>query len=368
MATPDVFVVVTPGLEELAAEELGELGLSGTIVEGGLEVPGGMEAVYRVSMFSRLATRVLLRMGRARGGSLAQLAEGVRHLPWRRYVHPGQPLVVNVTLRDSKLWRRDIVARKVDLAVDDALKKVPRGGTRPPREPAGIWVRVEKERVDLSLDTSGELLHRRGWGRDRTEAPLRETLAAAVLRGCGWRPGQTLIDPMCGSGTFLLEAATLVAGHAPGARRAFAFERFPEHDPARWEALAAYQRPIEGSGAFLGSDIDPEAVRATRANAERARVADRLDLQVLDARQLVAPPGEKGWVVCNPPYGERLAKGRARATVAALGRTLKERFPGWGVALVVPPRLVPSVGLPLETVLSFSNGGLKVVCAAGRVP
>lgn len=367
MAASDVFVVVTPGLEELAAEELGELGLSGTIVEGGLEIRGGLEAVYRVSMFSRLATRVLLRMGRARGGTLAQLAEGVRHLPWRRYVHPGQPLEVQVTLRDSKLRRRDIVARKVELAVGDALKRVPRSG-RPPREPAGIWVRVERDKVELSIDTSGELLHRRGWGRDRTEAPLRETLAAGVLRGCGWRPGQPLLDPMCGSGTILLEAATLVAGRAPGAQRSFAFERFPEHDPERWAALAAYQRPVADPAPLLGSDIDPEAVRAARANAERAGVAAAVDLAVADARTLQAPPDGPGWVVSNPPYGARLAKGRAKATVGALGSTLREGFSGWGVALVLPPRLVPAVGLPLETVLSFSNGGLKVVCAAGVVP
>ena len=367
MATPDVFVVVPPGIEALALEELQELGLRGELEEGGVLVRGGLEAVYRVSLFSRLASRVLLRVGRARGGSLAQLADGIRHLPWRRYVHPGQALDVHVTLRDSKLHRRDTVARKVELAVGDALKRVRKEG-RPPHTPAGIWVRVERDKVELSVDTSGELLHRRGWGRDRTEAPRRENLAAAVLRGCGWVPGQPLIDPMCGSGTFLIEAATMLAGKAPGAHRSFAFEHFPDHDPERWKALAAYQAPLAEGALLLGSDRNPEAVRAARANAKRAGVDAWIDWAEADVRALACPPDALGWVISNPPYGERLAKGQAKSVARALGGVLRERFAGWGVALVMPPRLVSAVGLPLETVLSFSNGGLHVVVAAGVVP
>jgi putative N6-adenine-specific DNA methylase len=366
VAQGEVFVVVPPGTEELAAEELGELGLSGELHDGGLLVTGGLEAVYRVSLFSRLSSRVLLRVGRARGGSLAQLADGVRHLPWKRYLQRGQPLKVHVTLRDSRLRRRDTVAKKVELAIGDALKSQTRGRGAPPPE-AGVWVRVERDKVELSIDTSGELLHRRGWGVARTEAPLRENLAAAVLRGCGWVPGQPLVDPMCGSGTFLLEAATLLEGHAPGSRRSFAFEHFPDHDAARWEALRAYAAPLDARSPLFGSDVDPDAVRAARSNAERAGVAGAIDWQVCDVAELEAPPGP-GWVVTNPPYGERLAKGQAKAVVRRLGHTLRERFAGWGVAVVLPPRLVSAVGLPLETAMTLSNGGLRVVVAVGVVP
>lgn len=367
MAQPRVFVVVPPGLEELAEEELAELGLGGTVTEGGLEVGGGLEAVYRVCLHSRIASRTLLRVGRARANSLATLATGVRNLGWRRWVHPRQAVDVHVSLRNSRLRRRDIVARKVQLAVGDALKRAPANG-RPPTTAAGIWVRIEGDKAELSVDAAGDHLHRRGWARDRTEAPLRENLAAAVLRGCGWVPGQALVDPMCGSGTFLLEAATVLAGKAPGAQRRFAFEAFPEHDAERWGALKAQLAPLPTDSLLLGSDIDPEAVRAARANAQRAGVSDRLHVEQADIADLHPPDDALGWVACNPPYGQRLAKGQAKQLVSTLGRVLRTRFSGWGVALVLPPGLVPVAKLPLKTVLSFRNGGVPVVCAAGVLP
>jgi len=366
VARPDVFVVVPPGIEELAAEELSELGLSGQLDDGGIEVGGGLEAVYRVCLHSRLASRVLVRVGRARAPTLARLATGIRNLGWRRYVHPGQALDVRVTLRNSRLRRRDIVARKVELAIGDALKRVPDPG-RPPREAAGVWVRIDGERAELSVDAAGELLHRRGWATHRTEAPLRENLAAAVLRGCGWVPGQALVDPMCGSGTFLLEAATVLAGIAPGARRSFAFETFPDHDDERWATLKGQLAPRAVDSVLVGSDRDPAAVRAAAANAERASVADRIALSVTDVAELRPPDDALGWVVTNPPYGKRLAKGHARQVVGTLGKVLRERFGGWGVALVLPAGLVSATRLPLQTVLSFRNGGVPVVVAAGVV-
>ena len=366
MGKPEVFVVVPPGLEELAEEELAELGIPTEVCPGGLEVGGGLEAVYRTCLHSRLASRVLVRVGRARATTLATLATGVRNLGWRRWVHPKQPLQVHVTLKNSKLRRRDIVARKVELAIGDSLKRV-RGASRGPSTPAGIWVRIDGEKAELSVDAAGEHLHRRGWALDRTEAPLRENLAAAVLRGYGWAPGEALVDPMCGSGTFLLEAATVLSGRAPGAQRSFAFQAFPEHDAERWAELQSQLGPLDVDCLLLGSDIDPEAVRAARANTRRAGVADRVSLEVADVADL-EPPDALGWVVTNPPYGQRLSKGKAKRVVGTLGRVLRERFPGWGVALVLPPGLVGAARLPLQTVLTFKNGGSPVVVAAGVVP
>ena len=206
-----LFAVVPPGLEALAMEELQELGLRGVAEEGGVAFEGALEELYRVHLYARLPSRILVRLGNARAHSLASLADGLRPLPWRRFVHPGQKVQLHVSTHGKKSLRKDLVVRKAQYAIADALRK----GRRPrrgPTEEAGVWIRIVGDRAEISMDASGDHLHRRGWATHRTEAPLRENLAAAVLRGCGWEPGLPLVDPMCGSGTLLLEAATLVSG------------------------------------------------------------------------------------------------------------------------------------------------------------
>jgi len=359
-----LFAVVPPGLEELAQEELAELGLPGTVDEGGVAFEGDLSDLYRVHLHARLPSRVLVRLGYARASSLGALADGVRALGWRRYVHPGQVLDLHVTTRGRSL-RKDMVVKKVRYAIGDALKRV-KGPRRPPKEAAGVWLRIVGEKAEISMDASGEHLHRRGWATHRTEAPMRENLAAGVLRGCGWQPGLPLVDPMCGSGTLLLEGATLVAGVAAGSRRSFAFERWPSHEADVWSTLKRGTEPLGVESAFWGFDRDPRAIDAARANAERAGVS--LALEVADVGDLVPPCDDLGWVITNPPYGQRIGRGREKAVLQRFGRAVADGFSGWGVAVVLPGALVRHVGLPLETVLSFRNGGLKVVVAACIVP
>jgi putative N6-adenine-specific DNA methylase len=258
-----------------------------------------------------------------------------------------------------------MVTKKVRCAIGDDLKRV-KGPRRPPKEAAGVWVRIVGDRAEISVDASGEHLHRRGWATHRTEAPLRENLAAGVLRGCGWHPGLPLVDPMCGSGTLLLEGATLVAGVAAGSRRAFAFERWPCHEAEAWSKLKRSTEPLGVESAFWGFDRDPRAIDAARSNAKRAGVS--LALEVADVGDLVPPCEDLGWVITNPPYGQRIGKGREKAVLQRFGRALADRFSGWGVAVVLPSQLVRHVGLELEAVLRFRNGGLSVVVAAGVVP
>jgi len=360
-----MFAVVPPGVESLALEELQELGLHGVEEEGGVSFEGSLDDVYRVSLHARLPSRLLLRLGYARSHSLAALADGVRALGWRKYVHPGQRLDLHVSSHGKRRLRQDIIEKKVKYAIGDDLKRV-RGPRRPPKEAAGVWIRTVGDRAEISVDASGEHLHRRGWATHRTEAPLRENLAAAVLRGCGWHPGLPLVDPMCGSGTLLLEAATLVGGVAAGSRRSFAFERWPCHDDAAWRKHKAAVAPLDVPGGFWGFDRDAKAVEAARSNAQRAGVS--LELGVADVGDLQPPIDDVGWVITNPPYGQRIGKGREKAVLQRFGKALSERFSGWGVAVVLPGHLVRHVGVPLETVLRFRNGGIKVVVAAGVVP
>jgi putative N6-adenine-specific DNA methylase len=255
---------------------------------------------------------------------------------------------------------------KVELAIRDALRGPRLPGPRPPHEPVPVLVHAEGDLVRVSVDASGDLLHRRGWRQETAKAPLRENLAAAVLRLAGWAPGEPLVDPMCGSGTFPIEAATIAMGRAPGAGRTFAFERWPGLDQAavrKVRAAAGALQVLDRAALIAGSDRDPGAVRAAVGNARRAGVADRVRLDERRFEELVPPP-VPGLIVSNTPYGERVGSGQ----IGWIAQALRARWAGWRVALLVPPsakRVLTPLGL--EEVAGFRNGGIPVRVLVGAI-
>lgn len=353
-----VFAVVTPGLEAPLVEELGALGVRGRPEVGGATFEVDRAALYRLHLHARLPARLWVRMGTVKARSLEGLSTAVRGLAWGEYVWARQPLDVRVVATGTRIGRRDVIGHKVELAIRDALRVPRREHGRPPREPVEVLVRIEGEQAELSVDASGELLHRRGWRADVSEAPLRENLAAAVLWLAEWQPGEPLIDPMCGSGTFPIEAATIAAALAPGRARAFAFERWPSHDRAVWDEVRAVPEEPAVPTTILGSDVDPDAIRAAKANARRASVEGDVELRVGDLRSIQAP-GPSGLLVANPPYGERIRN--APAAWEALGELIRTEARGYRVALLCPdPQLLRRARLALPRVASFSNGGIRV--------
>lgn len=360
------FAVVAPGLETTLAAELKGLGASPREVEGGCEFTASRPLLYRVHLHTRIAARVWVRLGEFPAVNLEALAAGARALPWSRYVTAGRPVAVRVSSHRSRLRHANAVAAKVEHAIRDALRGPRRTDqARPVREPLDVLIRIVDDRVEASVDASGENLHRRGWRKDIGEAPLRENLAAAVLALADWDPDEPLVDPMCGSGTLPIEAATIAAGRPPGRDRTFAFQTWPSHDAEAWTALRREHGAV-GRAVILGADRDPEVLRAAEANARRAGVADRVRFEACDVAALEAPTGRPGLVVCNPPYGARIRG--ADAAWGALGRTLRERFDGWRVALLVPEgRLLSKARLRLPRVASFTNGGLRVAVHVGAI-
>jgi putative N6-adenine-specific DNA methylase len=365
------FAVTAPGLEEVLAEELEALGATVLARErGGVSVRLDRAALYRVHFHGRIAVRVRVRLGKFRSKNLEMLAQGVRALPWDRFAHPRQRITVQVAGGRPGAG----VARKVEHAIRDAL----RGGRAPPSRAAGpgagppsrlppvdVLVRSDGDQVEVSVDASGERLHRRGWRRDVTEAPLRENLAAAVLHLAQWHPGEALVDPMCGSGTFPIEAATIALAQPPGAGRSFAFEGWPSHDRELWARIRAERGVPVSSPTILGFDLDESAIDAARANARRAHVADRIVLRRagVDALELPETPG---LVVVNPPYGARLSG--AKAAWRSLGEVLRARAVGWRAALLVPdPALLRATGLVLPRIARFDNGGIDIALHVGPV-
>ena len=381
-----IFAVTAPGLEEVCAEELRALGVAGRAEPGGVAWEGTAEELYRANLWLRTASRVVVRVGTFRARTFFELERHARKLPWERWVTRGRAVRLRVTSKKSKLYHEGAIAERLLGWIDERVGGIgaSSGAGRDDEDEAAdaeaqlFVVRLSRDEVTVSADSSGALLHLRGYRRAVAKAPLRETMAAAMLLGSGWRGQAPLADPMCGSGTIAIEGALIARGVAPGiasaerAPRAFAFTAWPGFDAALWERLVAEAREAVRPAAgvpIVASDRDAGAVEAAEANAARAGVREDLDLAVRPLSALEPPAGE-GWIVSNPPYGIRVGeRDPLRNLYAALGRTLRERCPGWTLALLSADRaLEGQVGVRFEERFRTSNGGIPVRLVVGRVP
>ena len=319
------------GLESLLVRELAELQISAAAVPGGVAFPGGWDACYRANLWSRIASRVLWRIAEFDYRSEHDLYAAVRAIDWPRYFRVERTLRVNVTAQKSPLKSLEFATLRIKDAVCDRFREVL--GKRPSVERASPDVRVhaflQAQRGTLYLDTSGEALFKRGWRAGSGEAPLRENLAAGIVMLTGWTPNEVLLDPMCGAGTFLVEAAAMARGRAPGAKRRFGFERLTAFDAARWERVKSEARGTERAPQLCGSDTDSKALAAARRNLAEAGVERWVKLEQSDLLERPAP-APAGVMVMNPPYGERMGSAEELARFyPRLGDALKQRYPGW---------------------------------------
>lgn len=364
-------MLTAPGFEDALADELADLGLAGRIEKGGIAITGSEPALRSICLQSRLANQVRVRVARGRAENLDDVAKVIRAGGWKAFLHPTQPLRVSVTSSGRRFRHRPSVQKKVELAIRDALRGPRLPGPRPPRTEAVVHVRLAEGKLIASIEASGDPLHKRGWRRESGRAPIRENLAAGILRLADWDPGMPLVDPMCGSGTFVIEAATIAMRLAPGRDRSFAFELFPCHDaPAMKKARAATAgEPLDLEAPILGGDREEGAIHAARLNAKRAEVASRVELVMSTFHKLEPPPGP-GLVVVNPPYGRRVgARSKVGATYRDFGNVMKERWSGWRLAIILPnARHTSALDLDVQEVVSFKNGSLPVGLFLGRIP
>lgn len=394
------FAVAAPGLEEVVRGEVAELpGASAVRVEtGGVSFEGDLGLARVANLRLRVATRVLLRLGELEAREFARLRRAAAKLPFAAVVAPTARLTFHVTQTKSRLYHTGAVAETLAHAVADALGVRALPVLKPaeaeaaleagdPAPIAAIYARGVADRWTISVDTSGALLHRRGWRTEAGEAPLRETLAAGILRLAAWDPSTPLVDPTCGSGTFVIEAALMALGRAPGSGRRFACDSWPAAPvaaPAAPVAVPVDEPPASGPSSspspsssppiLAGSDADASAIAIARRNAERAGVADRVSFTVAPLADAAPPSGAPpGLVVANPPYGRRLDDARgAAAAYRALGDALRRRFPGWRVAILVPESrpngpLERALGLrPVER-HALHNGGLRVTLLVSTI-
>ncbi|ALG74382.1 RNA methyltransferase [Azospirillum thiophilum] len=364
----EIFMVATPGLESVLCAEAQARGFTNpTPVKGGVTVAGGWPEVWRANLEMRGATRILARVASFRAFHLAQLDKRARRVPWADFLRTDVPVRVEVSCKGSRIYHAGAAAQRIQRAIAEELgapiiREAPEAG-----EPGvSIKARIDDDLCTISVDSSGESLHKRNHKEAVHKAPMRETLAALFLRHCGYdgREPLPVVDPMCGSGTFPIEAAEIAAGLKPGRSRSFAFEQLAGFDPAVWQSLRGAGTVTEPAVRFYGSDRDAGAIAMSRANAERAGVSAWTDFRQHSVSDLVAPEGPPGLVIVNPPYGARLGTDR-KALVPlyhALGQTLKQGFAGWRVAVITnEPSLAQATELPFgEGGVSVSNGGLRV--------
>lgn len=365
----DAFAIAAPGLEPWLTRELRELGLAVTDTEGGAAFSGSIAAVYQANLHSRLASRVLVRIAEFHARALGELARRASAVAWETWLPPGAPVLIRASARKSRLYHTGAIVERVAEGITKRVSAEPRRRRgdfeEEEADEAGaltLLVRLSDDRCTISIDSSGALLHRRGYRQAVAKAPLRETLAAAMLMASEWRPADGLADPFCGSGTIAIEAALFARDIAPGIGRSFAFERWPAHDPALWNATCdearARVKPA-APGPILASDRDAGAVAAARENAARAGVD--ADVAIAQAPLAAAPLGPPGaWIVTNPPYGVRVGEAAPlRDLYAALGKVTRDN----GRRLVVlsaNAQLDMQLGPGLRTILATRNGGIPV--------
>lgn len=356
----EIFIVTAPGLEPVLCAEVRARGFATpTLVKGGVTVTGGWPEVWRANRELRGAVRVLARIGAFRAFHLAQLDKRARRVPWATILRPDVPVRVEASCKGSRIYHAGAAAQRIERAIHEEL-----GAPISAEAEITVKARIDDDLCTISVDTSGESLHKRGHKDAVHKAPMRETMAALFLRQCGYDGREPVVDPMCGSGTFVIEAAEIAAGLVPGRSRGFAFEKLATFDAAAWEGM----RRATGNGPrpglrFYGSDRDAGAVAMSRANAARAGVDDLTDFQQHAVSDLMPPEGPPGLVIVNPPYGDRIGEKKSLFPLYhALGQTLLARFAGWRTGIITnEASLAKATGLPFAPPSApVSHGGLRV--------
>lgn len=355
------FVVTTPGFEEVTARELKNLGLDvNKSVRGGVQFRGGLRELYLANLWLRSASRILVRLGEVGARDFPTLFQRLSRMPWGRFIKPGQGCDIRVASHTSRLIHTGRIADTCRDAIDKSL------GEKCSRDLVDqkVYIRMLDDRCQVSVDSSGEHLHRRGYHLASVNAPLRENLAAGCLLAGGYDGSEVLVDPMTGSGTFATEAALIALRRAPGKDRQFAFMNWPKYRQGLWRQLqveAQREELSELPHAIIAADNNPKAIDATLRNCESLGLDGIIQIYNSDMQKL-DPPTNEGMLICNPPYGERLGKNATlKALYRDIGTLYGQRFSGWkGMMLCPESELVKGTGINFSPLVRFSNGGINV--------
>ncbi len=362
----EYFATVARGLEELAAQELTELGAQ-DVAQGfcGVSFQGDRELLYRVNLWARLPFRVLMKLGEFPSLDANELIESIQQIEWAKYLNPDLTMAVTVTGKNEQLNHSHFTAVQVKRAITNQQTKEfgSRSNVDIDEPDVRINVHIDKDICTVSLDSSGNSLHRRGYRSAVGDAPLKESLAAALMKMSGWTPDMAFVDPLCGSGTLPLEAAMQALNIAPGVfREQFGFERWLDFDRALFDQLlkdAEAGEKKDVNVTIIGSDRSFEVIQQAKSNAQKSGVERYIQFAQLELAEVEAP-SDSGILLCNPPYGERLGRDEdLGAFYKLLGDILKNRFKGWtAYVLSGNKELAKSIGLRSAQRFPVYNGTL----------
>lgn len=356
--TFEILLTCAPGLEKTLADEARAeaFDVQGQLT-GGVTLQGSWQDVWRANLTLRGTNSVLARIGSFPASHLSELDKRARKFEWGKWLRRDVPLRVSASCRASRIYHSGAAQMRIENALRDEF-----GATLNDEANLEVMVRIERNICTLSIDTSGTLLHKRGLKQAMAKAPIRETVAALLLRQCAYRGDESLLDPMCGSGTFILEAAEMARGLLPGRVRNFAFEHLPSFNAEQWQQMKTHTAR-ETKHRFFGFDRDAGAIKAATANAERAGVQSIAHFVQQSIAQLKRPDGPPGLVICNPPYGARIGDVKKLGGLyASFGQVMLENFSAWRVGLVTnEASLAKATGLPFQSPSGpILHGGIKI--------
>ena len=362
-----IFATSPPGLEDILCRELLSLGIKGRKVTGGVEFTGDLLTLYSVNLWSRTAGRILVRLGNFRLFSLGMAADRFARYPWEIYLSGHSAIRIRASAHKSRIYHAGALTQRLLKGISRRLGR----DMRLVSETAGrkrplVFVRMFRDNCQISIDSSGEHLHKRGLKKITVRAPVRENLAAAMLIASGWDARSSLLDPFCGSGTIIMEAVLLASMIPPGRQRFFVFMDWKNFDSDLWKQLLKRSDSLmtDPGGKILGMDKDMAAVEAAMANLKSAGLSGCVDMAQGDISNLHSNHMDTGFIVTNPPYGHRLGADYSLTSLyAAFGKVIRSRLPGWNVAFLCPhgaSYLRRAIGISVRSICRFSNGGIKV--------
>jgi putative N6-adenine-specific DNA methylase len=375
------FAAAPPGLEKLCLDELCALPLSKNdtkIVKGGVEFKGRMHDCYLANLNLRTANRILMRIADFPASNFVKLEKRASAIPWELFIHQGIVPEVKVTSRHSRLFHKGAVSDRIEKSISNRLDQFGFAFRQKDQKdfhtfPQQIFVRAVDDIFTLSMDSSGELLHKRGIKKHSAHAPIRETLAAAILKLAGYNPKEPLLDPMCGSGTFSLEGAMRTINMPAGWFRDFAFMGWPCFRPLQWAHMKREAEKLftpVTSPLIFASDKDQKVCKAFKKKINEYNLTETIDVSCGNFLDLSTPftTDQTGLVVINPPYGLRMGnRPESLNLFHAIINKLKKEYPGWKIAIIVPDdNLLKKIPFK-QTRHRLSHGGLKLTLVCGKI-
>ncbi len=355
----EIFLATAPGLEHALHDEVRGKGFKkAKATKGGVTIEGGWPEVWRANLWVRGASRILARIASFHVTHLAQLDSRACEIPWRDILKPDQPFNVKVSCSKSRIYHSDAVAERIIHAISKTMN-----ADHASNAEVTIMARIERDICTISVDTSGDLLHKRGFKQHINKAPMRENMAALFLQQCGYKGDEPVFDPMCGSGTFVIEAAEIATRLNPGRARSFAFEKLKTFDSAAWEKMKSVERQANSEVNCYGSDRDKGAVKMSAENAARAGVGHRTKFKQQSISDIKPPTKTSGLVILNPPYGTRISEVKKLTPLyQSIGTALRQNFSGWRVGIITTDTsLAHATGLKfMPTSPPVQHGGLRI--------